>query len=60
MAEKNEVALPLVVEGLTFRHRARPEPVLRDISFTLERGKRGLCALVSSWLLFLFIVQESH
>jgi energy-coupling factor transporter ATP-binding protein EcfA2 len=35
---------PLVVEGLNFRYRARPEPALEDVSFTLERGELLLVA----------------
>jgi len=35
---------PLVIEELTFRYRGRPEPALRDLSLTLERGELLLVA----------------
>ena len=31
--------LPLVVENLTFRYRARPEPAIRNISFSAAAGE---------------------
>lgn len=43
----NRSATPLVVDGLTFRYQARPEPALRDVSLTLERGELLLIAGVS-------------
>jgi len=44
LSNHQDAAPPLVVEGLTFRYRARPEPALRDVSFTLERGELLLIA----------------
>jgi energy-coupling factor transport system ATP-binding protein len=44
LSEQRGATLPLVVEGLTFRYRARPEPALRDVSLTLERGELLLVA----------------
>ncbi|HIE39711.1 MAG TPA: energy-coupling factor ABC transporter ATP-binding protein [Anaerolineales bacterium] len=44
MAERQGAAPPLVVDGLTFRYRARPEPAIRDVSFTLEPGELLLVA----------------
>ncbi len=35
---------PLTVESLTFQYRARPEPALKDVSFTLESGELLLVA----------------
>jgi energy-coupling factor transporter ATP-binding protein EcfA2 len=35
---------PLVIEGLSFQYRARPELALRDVSFKLERGELLLVA----------------
>jgi len=35
---------PLVVEGLSFRYRARPELALDDVSLTMERGELLLVA----------------
>ncbi len=35
---------PLVIEGLSFRYRQRPELALRDVSLTLERGELLLVA----------------
>lgn len=35
---------PLVVEGLTFHYRSRPEPALQDVSLTLEPGELLLVA----------------
>lgn len=43
MGEAGAVA-PLVVDGITFRYRARPEPALRDVSLTLHRGELLLLA----------------
>ncbi|RME38911.1 MAG: ATP-binding cassette domain-containing protein, partial [Thermoflexia bacterium] len=37
-------ALPLLVENLTFRYQARPEPAIRDISFALRPGEIVLIA----------------
>jgi energy-coupling factor transport system ATP-binding protein len=37
-------APPLVVENLTFRYRARPEPAICDVSLTLEQGELLLVA----------------
>lgn len=42
--DQQETAPPLVVEGITFRYRARPEPALHDVSLTLERGELLLVA----------------
>jgi energy-coupling factor transporter ATP-binding protein EcfA2 len=42
--DPQETAPPLVVEGITFRYRARPEPALHDVSLTLERGELLLVA----------------
>lgn len=39
---KNNV--PLTVESLTFQYRARPEPALKEVSFTLESGELLLVA----------------
>ncbi len=36
--------LPLVVENLTFRYQARPEPAIRRISFSLREGEILLVA----------------
>jgi energy-coupling factor transport system ATP-binding protein len=36
--------LPLVIENLSFRYRDRPEPALRDISFSAEAGEILLVA----------------
>jgi len=44
LSERQGTAPPLTVEGLTFRYRARPEPALRDVSFTLEPGELLLVA----------------
>ncbi len=35
---------PLTVESLTFQYRARPEPALKEVSFTLESGELLLVA----------------
>ncbi len=37
-------ALPLRIEGLTFRYHTRPEPALQDVSLTLEPGELVLVA----------------
>lgn len=42
--DQQETAPPLVIEGITFRYRARPEPALHDVSLTLERGELLLVA----------------
>lgn len=39
MSDQRDTALPLAVEGLTFRYRDRPAPPLRDVSLTLGRGE---------------------
>jgi energy-coupling factor transport system ATP-binding protein len=44
MADRSKAAPPLVVEGITFQYRARPELALRDVSFQLERGEMLLVA----------------
>lgn len=44
MEARSDAAHPLTIEGLTFRYRARPEPALRDLSLTLERGQLLLVA----------------
>jgi len=44
MSDQRDTALPLVIEGLTFRYRDRPEPALRDVSLTLGRGELVLVA----------------
>ena len=44
MERGSDAAHPLRIEGLTFRYRARPEPALRDLSLTLERGQLLLVA----------------
>lgn len=44
MTEQSKTAAPLVVDGITFQYRARPEPALRDVSLTLERGELLLVA----------------
>ena len=44
MSERRSAKAPLVIEGLTFRYRARPEPALRDVSLTLESGELLLVA----------------
>lgn len=44
MSDQRDTALPLVVEGLTFRYRDRPKPALRDVSLTLGRGELVLVA----------------
>jgi energy-coupling factor transport system ATP-binding protein len=44
MADQSKAAPPLVVEGITFQYRARPEPALRDVSLTLEQGELLLVA----------------
>jgi len=35
---------PLVVDGITFQYRARPDPALRDVSFELRQGELLLVA----------------
>jgi energy-coupling factor transport system ATP-binding protein len=44
MTDQSEAAPPLVVEGITFQYRARPELALRDVSFKLEQGELLLVA----------------
>ena len=44
MSEQDSVAVPLVVEGLSFRYRNRPELALREVSLTLESGELLLVA----------------
>ncbi|MBN1889624.1 MAG: ABC transporter ATP-binding protein [Thermoflexales bacterium] len=44
MAKKRDTTCPLIIEGLGFRYRARPEPALRELSLTLERGQLLLVA----------------
>ncbi|MBN1640884.1 MAG: ABC transporter ATP-binding protein [Anaerolineae bacterium] len=44
MTEARRTTVALVVQGLTFRYRARPEPAVQDISFTLGRGELLLVA----------------
>jgi energy-coupling factor transport system ATP-binding protein len=44
MSEQRFTAAPLVIEGLTFRYRARPETALRDVALTLESGELLLVA----------------
>jgi energy-coupling factor transporter ATP-binding protein EcfA2 len=44
LSEQQNAAVPLVVEGLTFRYHSRSEPALRDASLTLERGELLLVA----------------
>jgi energy-coupling factor transporter ATP-binding protein EcfA2 len=44
LANKQDTTCPLIIEGLGFRYRARPEPALREIALTLERGQLILIA----------------
>ena len=44
MSDEQSTAAPLVVEGLTFRYRIRPESALRDVSLTLGCGELLLVA----------------
>jgi energy-coupling factor transporter ATP-binding protein EcfA2 len=44
LPEHQDVTLPLVAEGLTFRYRSRSEPALQDVSLTLEQGELLLVA----------------
>ncbi len=44
MHPDNGAAIPLLIEGLTFRYHARPEPALRDVSLTLKKGELLLIA----------------
>jgi energy-coupling factor transporter ATP-binding protein EcfA2 len=44
LAKKQDTALPLQIEELTFRYRARSEPALRNISLALARGELLLVA----------------
>ena len=42
--DRQEASAPLVVEGITFQYRARPEPALRDVSLELGEGELVLVA----------------
>jgi energy-coupling factor transporter ATP-binding protein EcfA2 len=44
LPEHQDVTLPLVAEGLTFRYRSRSEPALQEVSLTLEQGELLLVA----------------
>lgn len=44
LAHQQTAALPLVIEGLTFRYHARPEPALCDVCLMLEQGELLLIA----------------
>jgi len=44
LPDQQDTAAPLVIEGLTFRYRTRPEPALHEVSLTLERGELLLVA----------------
>ncbi|MCK4449079.1 MAG: ABC transporter ATP-binding protein [Anaerolineae bacterium] len=44
MSDQQDTAAPLMIEGLTFRYRTRPEPALHDVSLTLERSELLLVA----------------
>ncbi len=44
MVKNQDGRYSLAIEGLSFRYRARPEPALRDLSLTLERGELLLVA----------------
>ncbi len=44
MLHDSASAIPLRIEGLTFRYRARPEPAIQDVSLTLEKGELLLIA----------------
>ncbi|MFO7742480.1 MAG: ABC transporter ATP-binding protein [Anaerolineae bacterium] len=44
MIDREKPTAPLVVEGLTFQYRARPEPAVRDVSFELKQGELLLVA----------------
>ncbi len=44
MVQRQDSRHSLAIERLTFRYRARPEPALREISLTLERGELLLIA----------------
>jgi len=44
VSEQDPIAVPLVVEGLSFRYRNRPELALREVSLTLESGELLLVA----------------
>ncbi len=44
MSDQQDTAVPLVIEGLTFRYRIRSEPALCDVSLILERGELLLVA----------------
>jgi len=44
LSQEHAAVSPLIVEGLTFRYRSRPDPALDDVSLTLERGELLLVA----------------
>ena len=44
MAERSQSAPSLAIHDLSFRYRSRPEPALRDISFTVAPGELLLIA----------------
>ncbi len=44
MAERSHSTPSLAIQDLTFRYRSRPEPALRDISFTVGQGELLLIA----------------
>jgi energy-coupling factor transport system ATP-binding protein len=44
MTNVSEAVSPLVVEGVSFQYRARPEPALRDVSLELRQGDLLLVA----------------
>ncbi|MGD2105012.1 MAG: ABC transporter ATP-binding protein [Anaerolineae bacterium] len=44
MTDQESPAAPLVVDGLTFKYRARPDPAVRDVSFELRQGELLLVA----------------
>jgi energy-coupling factor transporter ATP-binding protein EcfA2 len=44
MIDQETPAAPLVVDGITFQYRARPEPAVRNLSFQLRQGELLLVA----------------
>jgi len=44
LSEQRDTAVPLRVEGLTFRYHTRSEPAIQDISLTVEQGELLLIA----------------
>lgn len=44
MSAEEGAPAPLMVDGITFRYRARPEPALRNVSVTLHQGELLLLA----------------